>query len=79
MIKIINKIYNLKGIILTIVLITLSILFEYIKRVVFKHSGIYDISTYSNMGHISIKNNFLIKTGVSIILFIINLIAIKYS
>lgn len=75
--KIINKMFNLKGIILTTILLTLSIIFEYIKRMFFKYHGINDINTYSNMGQISIKHNFLIKIFVSMTLIMINSIVLK--
>lgn len=73
----INKIFNLNGMMLIITLLVLSIIFEYIKRIFFKYHGINDINTYTHVGNISIKNKYLIKIFVSMVLIMINSVVLK--
>ena len=75
--EIIYKIFTLKGLMLTTTLVVLYILSEHIKIMFFDHTGVNNINTYSNMGSISIKNRFLIKMFISMILTVINSIVLK--
>ena len=75
--EIIYKIFNLKGIILTLSLIFLYILSEQVKTNFLNHTGISNINTVTNLGSISFKTRFLIKIFISMILTFINSIVLK--
>ena len=75
--EIIYKIFTLKGIILTISLIVLYIFSDQVKTNFLNYTGINNINTMTNMGSISFKTRFLIKIFISIVLTLINSIALK--